>query len=363
MRSTARIQTLSKQLPDPETVAAGLRHIESYIGTVDSGETNDAQFAKTAMYEALLYFLWSPFASGYMSTRRSSYGLIDSRGPRFLYLFGLAQNGKTTFLRYCLKLLTGQVIDPPREGAFTKTKVRASTDVGSAFPLVFDDLTPSKDIKKFEDIIKSYWEGWWQPGYVFPQLVISSNTENLPEWAKSRLKHIDFDVHFSPSEEARRTLNEIFSTPNDLFQWFAMFYLQELTSANEFSDDELAIARKCIVKLYDYAGLPVPCFFPTEPLEKLFDPGQRRWRDLLYRMQMARVRREKDRTYIEFPDAMQYREIQSYASYLPQTIKNRLRGKTLIIDSPQAFDTWAAPAEAPERKLIDWLPRFRRKSA
>ena len=80
-------------------------------------------------------------------------------------------------------------------------------------------------------------------------------------------------------------------------------------------------------------------------------------------MQMARVRREKDRTYIEFPDAMQYREIQSYASYLPQTIKNRLRGKTLIIDSPQAFDTWAAPAEAPERKLIDWLPRFRRRSA
>ena len=50
--------------------------------------------------------------------------------------------------------------------------------------------------------IKSYWEGWWQPGYVFPQIVISSNTENLPEWAKSRLKHIDFDVHFSPREEA-----------------------------------------------------------------------------------------------------------------------------------------------------------------
>jgi len=90
----------------------------------------------------------------------------------------------------------------------------------------------------------------------------------LPEWAKSRLKHIDFDVHFSPSEEARRTLNEIFTTPNDVFQWFAMFYLQELTSANDFSDDELAIARKCIVKLYAYAGLPLPCFFPTEPLEK-----------------------------------------------------------------------------------------------
>jgi hypothetical protein len=344
-------------------VAQGLRHLESYINTVDSGETNDAAFAKTAMYEALMYFLWSPFASGYMTTRRSTYGLIDRRGPRFLYLFGLAQNGKTTFLRYCLKLLTGQVIDPLREGAFTKGKVRASSNVGTAFPLVFDDLTPSKDIKKFEDLIKSYWEDWWQPGYVFPQMVISSNTENLPEWAKSRVKHIDFDVHFAPSEEARRTLNEIFSTPNDLFQWFALFYQQELTRGDEFSDDELAIARKCFLKLYEYADHPVPAYFPHEPLEKLFDPGQRRWRDLLYRMQMARVRREKDRTYIEFPDAMQYREVQSYASYLPQTIKNRVRGKTLIIDSPQAFDAWAAPAEPPERKLADFFTRFRRRPA
>src|SRR5437763_25099 len=106
-----------------------------------------------------------------------------------------------------------------------------------------------QDIKKFEDIVKSFWEGWWQLGYVFPQLVISSNAENLPEWAKSRLKHIDFDVHFSPSEEARRTLNEIFSTPNDLFQWFAMFYLRELSRADEFSDDELSVARKCMLKL------------------------------------------------------------------------------------------------------------------
>jgi hypothetical protein len=60
---------------------------------------------------------------------------------------------------------------------------------------------------------------------------------------------------------------------------------------------------------------------------------------------------------------MQYREIQSYASYLPQTIKNRVRGKTLIIDSPQAFDAWAAPAEPPERKLLRLPLPFRRKTA
>src|SRR3972149_10781456 len=36
----------------------------------------------------------------------------------------------------------------PTESAFTMRRVKGSSSVGTAFPLVFDDLTPSKDIKK-----------------------------------------------------------------------------------------------------------------------------------------------------------------------------------------------------------------------
>jgi len=333
------IQLLTTPPPHPDALADDLAHVESYINTVDAGETGDRPFAKTAMFEALLYMLWSPFAVGYMRARRARYGLIDSRGPRFLYLFGPAQNGKTTFLRFALKLLTGQVIDPLRESSFTLRRVRASTSVGTSFPLVFDDLTPSKDLKKFEEILKSYWESWWQPDYVFPQMIFSSNTENLPEWAKSRVKHIDFDVHFAPDERARSKLNGIFSRPNNLFSAFANNYLDALQS-NEFYDDELKLARISMQRLYEQARRELPPFFPKEPLESLFDPGQRRWRDLVYRMQMARLRREKDRVYVDFADAMQYHEVKAYQAYLPQTIKNRLRGKTLIIDSRPAFDAW-----------------------
>jgi len=228
-------------------------------------------------------------------------------------------------------------------------RVKGSSSVGTAFPLVFDDLTPSKDIKKFEDIVKSYWEVWWQPDYVFPQIVVSSNTENLPEWAKSRVKHIDFDVHFAPDENARQRLNDIFSRPNGVFSWFSALYLQGLSSVEVFHDDELSLARTSMRRLYEYVGRELPVFFPHEPLEKLFDPGQRRWRDLLDRMQLAKVRWEKDRAYIEFSDAMQYREIQAYQGYLPQTIKNRLRGKTLIIDSRRAFEVWSAGNDAAGR--------------
>jgi hypothetical protein len=356
------IHSLTGPLPAGTILAEDLAHIESYINTVDSGETGDRLFAKTAMFEALLYVLWSPFAAGYMHARRTRYGLIDSRGPRFLYLFGPAQNGKTTFLRFALKLLTGQLVDPLRDNVFTKSRVRASTSVGTSFPLVFDDLTPSKDFKKFEEIVKSYWESWWQPGYVFPQMIFSSNTENLPEWAKSRVKHIDFDVHFAPDEKARSNLNEIFSRPNNLFPSFAALYLDGVQSSGEFYDDELKLARAAMQRLYEHAGCELPPFFPREPLESLFDPGQRRWRDLIYRMQMAKVRRERDRVYVDFAEAMQYREVQAYQAYLPQTIKNRLRGKTLIIDSRSSFDAWLDRKTGIDRQSHRrWLRMFGRR--
>ena len=199
---------------------------------------------------------------------------------------------------------------------------------------------------------------WWQPDYVFPQIVVSSNTENLPEWAKSRVKHIDFDVHFAPDENARQRLNDIFSRPNGVFSWFSALYLQGLSSVEVFHDDELSLARTSMRRLYEYVGRELPVFFPHEPLEKLFDPGQRRWRDLLDRMQLAKVRWEKDRAYIEFSDAMQYREIQAYQGYLPQTIKNRLRGKTLIIDSRRAFEVWLNHRPGSETRGRPLFSRF-----
>ena len=193
------IRQLNQPLAPPDEVDAALASIEEYINTVDLGECPDRVFAKASMWEALLYILSAPFTDEQMRERRRHYGSVNRRGPRFLYLYGPSHNGKTTFLRYALKLITGELVDPFNADWFTKPHVRGAQAVGTCYPLLFDDLTTPTS-KTFQDITKSHWESHWSNDAVFPQLVFTSNVTSLRDWAKSRIKRIDFDVHYVPTD-------------------------------------------------------------------------------------------------------------------------------------------------------------------
>ena len=117
------LTVLTEAPSDPGLVNQGLELMEAYLNTVDFGESANPLSAKTSMFEALLYIFSTPFANEYMKARRARYFPIDTRGPRFLYIYGSSQNGKTTFLRFSLKLLTGRLIEPLSRQDFTKTRV------------------------------------------------------------------------------------------------------------------------------------------------------------------------------------------------------------------------------------------------
>jgi len=349
---------MTEALPEAAALDGALRHIEDYLNTVDCGQTTDPKFAKMAMFEALLYVLFAPFAIEYLKRRRSAYGSVDIRGPRFLYIYGPSQNGKSTFLRFALKLLTGRQIQSLTGNQFTKTKLLQATTLGTSFPLLFDDVAALHSGPNIEEALKSYWEVWWKSGYVQPQLIFSSNVRTLKEWAKSRVKRIDFDVHFAPSERNKERLARIFEVENPLFRWFSSVYFTCMEQGDHASDDELYLARQAMAGLYERAGRPLPEFFPTEPLEKIYDPGRRDWHDLLFGMKKARMAREKGRLLIELSGDIQHWEVGEYQTHLPQTVKSRRRGNTLVIESPAEFDTWLeGGTPRPRSWFARWLLR------
>ena len=294
------------ELPsDPATVSQGLAHIEQYLSTVDTGQSANPQFAKMSMFESLLYVFTAPFLNEYMRDRRERFGIIDTRGPRFLYIYGPTQNGKSTFLLFALKLLTGQNVRPLSRGDFTKTKILNASIVGTVFPLVFDDITVGQS-PGIEEVFKSYWERWWRDDFASPQIIMTSNTPRLRDWAKSRTKRADFDVHFAPTEHDKEKLNQLFQTENRVFRWFSYSYLQKLRSPDPPSDDELYLARAVVTDLYEFAGRQVPDYFPTQPLEKIYDPGHRDWRDLLYGIEKATTADDQGRLPVRFSSDLQH---------------------------------------------------------
>ncbi len=336
------VKILTEPLPEPSQVSKALDHIESYLDTVDLGEADNPDFVKASMLEALLYIFSAPFFHEYMRLRRRRVGIVDKRGPRFLYIYGPSRNGKTTFLRFALKLLTGEDVQPLSHGDFTKNRIRDIMNLATVFPLTFDDVVPSKR-PAFEEVVKSYWERWWQPRYIQPQIILSSNDFKLKDWAKSRTKRVDFDVFFPPKEENVEKLAELLTARNPVFKWFSHRYIEyllgSLADERQLGEDELQLARIVMKDLYDYAGRPLPGWFPQKPIEEIYDPGRQEWRDL-FRLKNMTVRKERDRIIVDFPDDMMQREIREYVSYLPQTMKADQKGKTLIIQPPGEFEKW-----------------------
>lgn len=349
------VKVVTAPLPEPAAVDAALAHLESYFGTVDHGQAPDPRFAKVSMFEALLYLFAAPFANEYMRLKRGRYGAIDSRGPRFLYIYGPSQNGKSTFLRLALRLIAGRSFEPLNGGDFAKRKILGAAALGTCFPLVFDDLVLAQRYGLFEEVLKSYWEVWWKEDAVSPQIILSSNAYTLREWAKSRVKRLDFDVHFAPGGPDKETLAGIFKTENPIFSWFSSLYLESLRRPGPLSDDELDLARRVFERLYAHAGRAVPDYFPAEPIENLYDPGRRAWRDLLDRLRKGKVEWDSDRASVHFSDDLQHYEIKEYESLLPAGVKHRRRGKALVIETPKEFRAWL---EGGARESRGWLSRL-----
>jgi len=334
-----QLTTLTEPLAEPRAVDAALAELERYIESVDWGKAPAPLLAKTSMYEATLYMLAAPFANEQMRIMRQRHGALERRGPKLLYLYGPSSNGKTTFLRFALFLVTGHHVTPLASTELTKSRVQSASLHHTSFPLVFDDVNPSQRAS-FEDIVKGHWESWWTVDGVSPQIVISSNRPTLPEWAKTRVKRIDFDVHFAPSERNKARLAKFFEKPSPLFRWYSGLYLDNLHLLLEPRDDELHLARAVMQLLYAHAHRKPPEFFPVRPLEEIHDPGSTRWRDLVHRKKQATLYRERDRLTITFADDLQHHEITPYLSLLPQTLKYERSGRKVIVENPSEFERW-----------------------
>lgn len=351
------IERLDAALPSSFEVDQALEGLEAYINTVDLGQCPDMTFAKTSMYEALLYVLAAPFSNELMKERRRRLGIVNKRGPRFLYIYGPTQNGKSTFMRYCLNLITGNLVEPLAAGWFTKPRVQGAEAIGTCFPLMFDDML-SITSKTFEDLTKSHWETTWTEEDIFPQFIFTSNNLTLKDWAKSRMKRVDFDVHFVPTTQTQEHLAKILEKPNPLFRWFARCYLERLHGTDWLQDDELATAREVMRTLYEHSRRGLPSYFPSSPLENLYDPDLRVWRELL-RHKKARLQKSGDQTIVIFSDDLEHAEIREYQAAMPQTIKYHKRGKTLIVENPEYLDAWMV---GKEKKGTLWSRFFPRRT-
>lgn len=331
----------AEPLPEPSEVDAALGNIEDYCASVDFARSSNPEFDKKAVLESMLYVLFSPFAHEYMKARRARFGPAGQRGPRFLYIYGPSFNGKSTFLWYALKLISNQPVEPATAKSFKESTMANAREVGSVFPLAFDDAAiPKKG--PLANALKSYWEGWWRDDLPQPQILLTSNSTAIDNWAKTRVKRIDFMFQFARSAEAKERLARIMEFDNRIFRWFSHLYLTKWVAGawREVSDeDELFLARVVMKELYSYSGRRLPSYFPHDPVDLSAERARRRWRGLLFDIRPAKAgyRDAGDAVFVEFAVDVQPEEIDSFLGDLPPEVSPEKTGNRVKLQPAEAF--------------------------
>ncbi len=176
----------------------------------------------------------------------------------------------------------------------------------------------------------------------------------MKDWAKSRIKRIDFDVHFAPSNSKKAELNRILEIENQIFSWFSYLYMGRLIEGIAPDEDELGTARDVMRDIYQFAGRPLPGFFSDQPLEDTYDPGRKFWRDL-FALHKASMKRGDNRLEVMLTEDMQRQDVLEAAGHLPQTVKHLVKGRTIVIESPPEFETWL---HAGQNAQSNWRKRL-----
>ncbi len=333
---------LSRPVQSREEVNQGLEYIEEYVESYRFGESIDHKRIQTNVFEALLFVLSAPFAHEFKKMKKQ----VDmySRGPSYLYLYGPSFNGKTNFLRFCLKLITGRHLEPIAQEYFNKTRIMSAKMFGTVFPLMFDDVNIGSG-STIETVLKNYWEVWWNPGHAVPQIIMTTNRFNPPEWANTRIKRINFDVKFDQKNiQASETLNRILNTDCDFFKLFAHSYLEKLDQPidNIKADllvDELSLSRKVFAEFYQFADRAVPDYFPKLPVDKLYDIDRMEWQEL-FETKVLTQEEQANKIFVHADKTVNTFEVERFMRLLPQGVKAKRKAHTIIIEGRDKYLEW-----------------------
>jgi len=341
-------QTISRtaQEYDLEQIRHGISGMEAYAKTAERASCKNLRFAKMSIYEVMLYFLSSPFHHAYMKQGKKILGWEYQRGPKPLAIYGNTKNGKTYLLQYCSRLLTGNQnkVSAYDDDDFSSTKVKNLLTWSSLFPVIYDDISDTKWGKQYMDqIVRSYWDNWWEAGKNHSQLIITSNKRIPQGQLKGRMKEVVMDARFEDNTANIKHVSEIMKKENPIFLYFSKMYLEMLESGvDEFYDhtDCMNIGRLVMKKLYDMVGMQIPDYFPHQAIEKVVDGNGLDWISMINNRDVGWEITPQKELHLKFTNNEEWHEVKRQMDLIPESLGPKRRGEKIIIPVPSEFTGW-----------------------
>ncbi|MES3630768.1 MAG: phospholipase D family protein [Longimonas sp.] len=326
------------------TLQKAIAPVRRFLELADTGRTSNLDSVRSAIVETLVYLFCAPFFHLNWAHECQTAASRPQRGPRSLFLFGDSENGKSTVLHFGLSLLAGRPVDPVPGRDLSADGVLAAGQLGTAFPVVFDDV-PHNRFRRgmgLEKVIKGYWLRSEAVGRSYPALVLSSNRVQIPRWMESRMKRITFPVRYARSDmKVAREIRDLTGTPGRLFMLFAGRYLQHLAAHPiGIQEDECALGRTVLRSIWEDADHS-PEEIPATPHEVRYPPGRPVWQRILRGEGHAAVQLGHKRSLQVIFE--HYKQAQENASLLPSALGATVSNRMVVIDDGRRFLSWVYP--------------------
>ena len=341
-------QTISRTADsyDLQEIRKGIEGMHSYAETAERASCKNLKFAKMSIYEVMLYFLSSPFHHAYMKQGKKILGWEYQRGPKPLAIYGNTKNGKTYLLQYCSRLLTGNQnkVSAYDDDDFSSTKVKNLLSWSSLFPVIYDDISDTKWGKQYMDqIVRSYWDNWWESGKNHSQLIITSNKRVPQGQLKGRMKEIVMDARFEDNTANIKHVSEIMKKENPIFLYFSKLYIEMLEEGvDEVYDhtDCMNIGRLVMKKLYQMVDIETPDYFPHQAIEKVVDGNGLDWLSMINNGDVEwRITPQRE-LYLNFTNNEDRYEVKRQMDLIPENLGPKRRGEKIVIPVPLEFTNW-----------------------
>lgn len=159
--------------PNLSEVAKNIKSIQKFFSGIDYFY-GDVEQAKKDYFKYMTWYLATPFMA-YLRYFASRNNYDTKLFPMYGVIYGDSNGGKTTFIKFLVKLMCGETVKMNTTEDFTATRIDGLKRVCEGLPLNIDDLAKTQFQNHLERVIKNDEWGISDRLVNYPAVSITSN--------------------------------------------------------------------------------------------------------------------------------------------------------------------------------------------
>lgn len=165
--------------PNLSEVAKNIKSIQKFFSGMDYFY-GDVEQAKKDYFKYMTWYLATPFMA-YLRYFASRNNYDTKLFPMYGVIYGDSNGGKTTFIKFLVKLMCGETVKMNTTEDFTATRIDGLKRVCEGLPLNIDDLAKTQFQNHSERVIKNDEWGISDRLVNYPAVSITSNKNYLAD--------------------------------------------------------------------------------------------------------------------------------------------------------------------------------------